>query len=156
MKVKLIVVGKTADSGLAGMISEYEKRLTHYIKFEQQIIKAPKNAAKLSTEQLKVEEGKLILAELEKSDQVVLLDEVGKEYSSTRFADFLQSKMNSGLKDLVFVIGGAFGFSEAVYDRANSKMALSQMTFTHQMVRLVFVEQLYRAFTIIRNEGYHH
>lgn len=156
MKVKLIVVGKTADSGLAGMISEYEKRLTHYIKFEQQIIKAPKNAAKLSTEQLKVEEGKLILAELGKSDQVVLLDEVGKEYSSTRFADFLQSKMNSGLKDLVFVIGGAFGFSDAVYDRANSKMALSQMTFTHQMVRLVFVEQLYRAFTIIRNEGYHH
>lgn len=156
MKVKLIVVGKTADSGLVGMTSEYEKRLSHYIKFEQQIIKAPKNAAKLSKEQLKVEEGKLILAELGKSDQVVLLDEMGKEYSSTRFADFLQSKMNSGLKGLVFVIGGAFGFSEAVYDRANSKMALSQMTFTHQMVRLVFVEQLYRAFTIIRNEGYHH
>jgi 23S rRNA (pseudouridine1915-N3)-methyltransferase len=150
------VVGKTADSGLAGMIAEYEKRLTHYVKFEQKIIKAPKNAAKLSTEQLKIEEGKLILVECSNSDQVILLDEVGKEFSSERFAHFLQAKMNSGLKDLVFVIGGAFGFSDSIYQRANSKMTLSQMTFTHQMVRLVFVEQLYRAFTIIRNEGYHH
>lgn len=156
MKVKLIVVGKTGDAGLAGMIADYEQRLTHYVKFDHQIIRSPKNSAKLSADQLKLEEGKLILSEISSSDQVVLLDEIGKEFTSTKFAEFLQSKMNSGLKDLVFVIGGAFGFSEAVYQRANIKMALSQMTFTHQMVRLVFVEQLYRAFTIIRNERYHH
>ena len=150
------MTGKTANNGLAVMISEYEKRLAHYVRFEAQTIKPPKNASKLSTEQLKVEEGKSILAELTNFDKVVLLDELGEELSSENFAEFLQSKMNAGLKNLVFVIGGAFGFSEAVYDRANCMVALSQMTFTHQMVRLVFVEQLYRAFTIIRNEGYHH
>ena len=135
---------------------EYEKRLKHYTKFEEIIIPEIKQAGKLSENELKKKEGQLILGKLENSDHVILLDDKGKSYSSLQFSEFLQRKMNCGLKSLVFVIGGAYGFSDEVYQRANSKLSLSKMTFSHQMVRLIFKEQLYRGFSILRGEKYHH
>ena len=156
MKIKLIVVGKTNAKYLLEGEKEYEKRLKHYTKFEEIIIPDVKQAGKRSENELKKKEGQLILGKLESSDHVILLDNKGKSYSSIEFANLLQQKMNSGLKSLVFVVGGAFGFSYEIYQRANSKLSLSKMTFSHQMVRLIFKEQLYRGFSILRGEKYHH
>jgi 23S rRNA (pseudouridine1915-N3)-methyltransferase len=138
------------------LIEEYQKRLAHYIKFEFKIIPDIKNAKNLSESQQKEKEGVLILKELITTDQLVLLDEKGHEFRSLEFSCFLQKKMNSGIKQLVFVIGGPYGFSDTVYKKAQGKVSLSKMTFSHQMIRLFMVEQLYRAFTILKNEPYHH
>ena len=156
MKIKLIVVGKTNSTYLLEGEREYEKRLKHYTKFEEIIIPDIKQSGKLSENELKKKEGQLILGKLENSDHVILLDDKGKSYSSIDFANFLQQKMNNSFKSLVFVVGGAFGFSDEVYQRANSKVSLSKMTFSHQMIRLIFKEQLYRGFSILRGEKYHH
>ena len=156
MKIKLIVVGKTNAKYLLEGEKEYENRLRHYTKFEEIIIPDVKQSGKMSEKELKKKEGQLILDKLENIDHVILLDDKGKSHSSVEFANFLQQKMNSGLKSLVFVVGGAFGFSDEVYLRANSKISLSKMTFSHQMVRLIFKEQLYRGFSILRGEKYHH
>ena len=156
MNIKLIAVGKTDNPALQQLISTYEKRLSYYINFDLQLLPDIKNSKSLSEEQQKIKEGELILSYVEPSHHLILLDERGKEYTSIAFADELQKKMNSGIKQLTFVIGGPYGFSQAVYQRANSKLSLSKLTFSHQMIRLFFVEQLYRAFTILRNEPYHH
>ena len=156
MNIKLIAVGKTDNPTLQQLISTYEKRLSYYINFELQLLSDIKNSKSLSEEQQKIKEGELILSYVEPSHHLILLDERGKEYTSIAFADELQKKMNTGIKQLTFVIGGPYGFSQAVYQRANSKLSLSKLTFSHQMIRLFFVEQLYRAFTILRNEPYHH
>ena len=156
MNIKLIAVGKTDNPALQQLISTYEKRLSYYINFELQLLADIKNSKSLSEEQQKIKEGELILSYVEPSHHLILLDERGKEYTSIAFADELQKKMNTGIKQLTFVIGGPYGFSQAVYQRANSKLSLSKLTFSHQMIRLFFVEQLYRAFTILRNEPYHH
>ena len=156
MNIKLISIGKTDDRALDGLIQNYIKRLKHYINFEFVILPDLKNRKNLSIEQQKVLEGNLLLKNFQKSDFVVVLDEKGLQSSSLGFSKYLAKKMNAGTKQLVFVIGGPYGFSEAVYQRANQKMSLSKMTFSHQMVRLFFVEQIYRAFTIIKNEPYHH
>ena len=156
MKIKLILVGKTNIKYLLEAEREYENRLKHYIKYEEIIIPDVKQSGKLSESELKKKEGQLILSKLENSDHVILLDDKGKSHSSIEFANFLQQKMNSSLKTLVFVVGGAFGFSDEVYQIANSKVSLSKMTFSHQMVRLIFKEQLYRGLSILRGEKYHH
>ena len=156
MKIKLVQIGKTDARYLQDGIEIYVKRLKHYCALEVVEIPDLKNAKNLSEEQQKDEEGKLILKHADNSDWVVLLDEKGREYSSTDFANQLQKRMNQGLKNLIFVIGGPYGFSQSVYQRANEKIALSQMTFSHQMVRLFFIEQLYRGFTILKGEPYHH
>ncbi len=155
MNIKLIAVGKTDNTALQQLITDYQKRLSHYVNFDLQIIADIKNSKSLSEEQQKVKEGELILKNVENS-HLVLLDEQGKEYTSEGFSEFLQQKMNAGIKQLVFVIGGPYGFSEEVYARANGKLSLSKLTFSHQMIRLFFVEQVYRAFTILKNEPYHH
>ena len=149
------MVGKTTDPRLVSLIDDYRQRLTHYVPFELVVIPDIKNAKALSMEQLKRAEGEVILRFLTPSMDVFLLDEHGREFRSMEFADFLQKKMSTG-KDLVLVIGGAYGFSPAVYQRANGKLSLSQMTFSHQMIRLMAIEQIYRAMTILRNEPYHH
>ena len=156
MNIKLIAVGKTDNPALQQLISTYEKRLSYYINFDLQLLPDIKNSKSLSEEQQKIKEGELILSYVEPSHHLILLDERGKEYTSIAFADELQKKMNTGIKQLTFVIGGPYGFSQAVYQRANSKLSLSKLTFSHQMIRLFFVVQLYRAFTILRNEPYHH
>lgn len=156
MNIKLIAVGKTDNPALQQLISTYEKRLSYYINFDLQLLPDIKNSKSLSEEQQKIKEGELILSYIEPSHHLILLDERGKEYTSIAFADELQKKMNTGIKQLTFVIGGPYGFSQAIYQRANSKLSLSKLTFSHQMIRLFFVEQLYRAFTILRNEPYHH
>ena len=155
MKIKLIVVSKTDVPYIQAGIDEYAGRLRHYCDFELAVIPALKNTGTLRSEELKEREGQLILKQLEKVDMAVLLDEHGKEYTSVGFAEYLQKQMNSGVRTLAFVIGGAYGFSPAVYAAAQHKISLSQMTFNHQMVRLFFVEQLYRAHTILRHEKYH-
>ncbi len=156
MKVTLLTIGKTDAGYFVEAINEYTKRLTHYIPFEIQIIPDIKNTKKLSEEQQKEQEGDLILKNLQAGDYIVLLDEKGKEYTSMQFATYMEKKTINVAKRLIFIIGGPYGFSQSVYDKANEKLTLSKMTFTHQMVRLVFVEQLYRAMTIINNEPYHH
>lgn len=156
MTIKLIVLGKTDSSQLNQMIDEYQNRLRHYIKFEIETIPDIRNNKNLSEKQQKEKEGEVILSKLGTSDFLVLLDENGKQYSSVEFSAYLQKKMNSGLRQLVFVVGGPYGFSDAVYQKCQGKISLSKMTFSHQMVRLFMVEQLYRAFTILRNEPYHH
>ena len=156
MNIKLIAIGKTDNKALQTLIDDYMKRLSFYIKFELDIIPDIKNAKNLSEAQQKEKEGELILSKLSPTDQLVVLDENGKSFSSVGFSEELQKKMNSGIKTLVFVIGGPYGFSDAVYSKAQSKIALSAMTFSHQMVRLFFIEQVYRAFTILQNEPYHH
>lgn len=156
MNIKLIAIGKTDHKQLLQLIEEYQKRLSFYIKFEFEIIADIKNSKNLSELQQKEKEGELILAKLNTSDHLILLDENGKNYTSLSFSDEIQRKMNAGIKTLVFVIGGPYGFSEAVYHKATQKISLSTMTFSHQMVRLFFIEQLYRAFTILKNEPYHH
>jgi len=156
MKIRLLVIGKTDDKNLNQLIENYQKRLQHYIGFQLEMIPDIKNVKNLSEIQQKEKEGELILAKLQNTDQLVLLDEKGKEFRSLDFADFLQKKMNSGIKQLVLVIGGPYGFSETVYKKAMGKISLSKMTFSHQMIRLFIVEQLYRGFTILKNEPYHH
>lgn len=156
MNIKLIAIGKTDNKNLQTLIDEYTKRLGFYVKFELDIIPDIKNVKNLSESEQKVKEGQLILSKLAPTDQLILLDENGKEFNSVGFSDFLQKKMNSGIKTLAFVIGGPYGFSEEVYQKAQGKVALSQMTFSHQMVRLFVIEQIYRGFTILNNEPYHH
>lgn len=155
MKITLLVVGKTTDSHIEALIQEYQKRLTHYVPFTLQVIPELKNTKALTSEQQKQAEGELILRTITSATDLILLDEHGKEYRSIEFADYIQKRMSSG-RDVVFVVGGPYGFSEAVYQRANGKISLSKMTFSHQMVRLFFVEQIYRAMTILRGEPYHH
>lgn len=155
MKITLLVVGKTTSVQIESLIQEYQKRLTHYIPFVLQVIPELKNTKALTPEQQKLAEGELILRAINSSTDLVLLDEHGKEFRSIEFADYVQKRMSSG-RDVVFVVGGPYGFSEALYQRANGKISLSKMTFSHQMVRLFFVEQLYRALTILRGEPYHH
>ena len=156
MNIKLLAIGKTDDKNLQALLNEYIKRLTFYVKFDLEVIPDVKNAKNMSIDQQKEKEGNLLLAKIGSGDWVLLLDEKGKKYTSLQFADFLQKRMNSGIKNLIFVIGGPYGFSPEVYARANGKISLSDMTFSHQMVRLFFVEQLYRGYTILRNEPYHH
>lgn len=156
MKITLILNGKTDDDYLIKGFSRYEQRLKRYISFETIVIPALKNTKALSIEQQKQKEGELIFKNIQSSDRLILLDENGKEYSSVNFSDFIQQQMNSGIKNIVFVVGGPYGFSDEIYKRANGKISLSKMTFSHQMVRLFFVEQLYRAMTILKNEPYHH
>ena len=156
MNIKLLAIGKTDNKSLQSLIDEYTKRLSFYIKFDLDIIPDIKNVKNLSESQQKQKEGELILAKLSATDHLILLDENGKTFSSVGFADELQKKMNAGIKTLVFVIGGPYGFSEEVYQKANGKISLSAMTFSHQMVRLFVTEQIYRGFTILRNEPYHH
>lgn len=155
MKITLLVVGKTTDSHIEALIQEYQKRLTHYVPFTLQVIPELKNTKALTSEQQKQAEGELILRTITPATDLILLDEHGKEYRSIEFADYIQKRMSSG-RDVVFVVGGPYGFSEAVYQRANGKISLSKMTFSHQMVRLFFVEQIYRVMTILRGEPYHH
>ncbi|WP_445454160.1 23S rRNA (pseudouridine(1915)-N(3))-methyltransferase RlmH [Flavobacterium sp. 25HG05S-40] len=156
MNIRLLAIGKTDNKELQQLIDDYTKRLSFYIKFDIEIIPDIKNVKNLSESQQKEKEGDLLLSKITATDQLILLDENGSTFSSVKFADYLQKKMNSGTKTLVFVIGGPYGFSEAVYLKANGKISLSLMTFSHQMVRLFFIEQLYRGFTILRNEPYHH
>lgn len=156
MKICLLVIGKTDEEYLRKGLDIFTRRIPHYILFEMKIIPDIKNSKNLSEEQQKDKEGELILQQVTSSDEVFLLDENGMEASSVEFARFLEKKMLSGLKRLVFVIGGPYGFSPSVYARANGKVSLSKMTFSHQMVRLIFTEQLYRAFTILKGEPYHH
>ncbi len=156
MKLKIILVGKTEEDYLKHGIDKYQKRLKNYLPLDIIEIPALKNTKKLSIEQQKVKEGELILQKVEKSDLMVLLDEKGKEFSSIAFSNYFQNKMNSGIKSLCLVIGGPYGFSQDVYSRAQQKIALSQMTFSHQMIRLLLIEQCYRAMSILRNEPYHH
>lgn len=155
MKITLLAVGKTDQAYLIEGMLVYFERLKHYIKFEAIELQTPRSFKSLNPTQLKEAEGKLILKQLADVDIVILLDEKGKQYTSEEFAIWMQKSMNSGLKHLMFVIGGAFGFSQEVYSAAKGKLALSNMTFSHQMVRLFFLEQLYRAFTILKNEPYH-
>ncbi|HET8752981.1 MAG TPA: 23S rRNA (pseudouridine(1915)-N(3))-methyltransferase RlmH [Salinimicrobium sp.] len=156
MTIKLLAVGKTDDGSLQDLIDIYAKRLSFYNKFEIEIIPDLKKTKNLDVELQKLKEGKLILDKANASDYVVLLDEKGKDFTSVGFSAYIQKRLNSGRKQLIFIIGGPYGFSEEVYSRADGKIALSKMTFSHQMVRLFFVEQLYRAFTILKNEPYHH
>ena len=156
MNIKLIAIGKTDNKSLQSLIDDYTKRLSFYIKFDLDIIPDIKNVKNLSESQQKEKEGELILSRIVSTDNLILLDENGKSFSSLGFSAELQKKMNAGIKTLVFVIGGPYGFSDAVYAKSNGKISLSQMTFSHQMVRLFFIEQLYRSFTILKNEPYHH
>lgn len=156
MTIRLLTIGKTDSKQLEELISIYKKRLSHYVKFEVDTISDIKNSKNLSKQQQKQKEGGLILKQIIPSDFLIVLDENGKQFSSVEFSNLLQKRMNSGIKNLVFVIGGPYGFSNEVYLRANSKISLSKMTFSHQMVRLFVVEQIYRAFTILKNEPYHH
>ena len=156
MKAILLSVGKTDDDFYAQAIDVFRKRLGFYLPFDMEFVPDLKNTKNLSEKEQKNLEGEGILNRIQPGDYVVLLDDKGKQYSSTEFARFMEKKSHSVPKRLVFVVGGPYGFSEAVYARANEKLSLSKMTFTHQMVRLVFVEQLYRAMTILNNEPYHH
>lgn len=156
MKIKFICIGKTGKSFLEDGEGEYLKRLKHYVSVERIEIPDLKNAKKLTFEQIKDLEGKEILAKLQQGDQLILLDENGNTYSSVEFSKFIQQKFNSGGKAIAFVVGGAYGFSDEVYKTAIGKISLSKMTFSHQMVRMIFFEQLYRAMTILKGEPYHH
>ncbi len=154
--IKLIAIGKTDKKELQLLIAAYQKRVGFYIKFDFEIIPDIKKAKNLTEDQQKKKEGELILNRLKSSDVLILLDENGIQMDSIRFSLYLQKHMNSGIKRLVFVIGGPYGFSKEVQKKAQGKLSLSKMTFSHQMVRLFFIEQLYRGFTILKNEPYHH
>ncbi|MEE9364304.1 MAG: 23S rRNA (pseudouridine(1915)-N(3))-methyltransferase RlmH [Cellulophaga sp.] len=156
MTITLLSIGKTDNKQLQQLIEAYENRLKHYIKFKLEIIPDLKNVKNLSQAQQKEKEGEAILKKLTPTDILIVLDENGKHYSSVEFSTFLQKKMNSGIKNLVFTIGGPYGFSPAVYQKAQGKISFSKMTFSHQMIRLFVVEQIYRGFTILKNEPYHH
>ena len=156
MKIVFLVIGKTDESYLDTGILKYIKRLEHYVPFEMKIIPDIKNRKTLTEEQQKKAEGELILSNVNTGDDLVLLDENGKTFSSVAFSQWIEKQMNIGSKRMVFVVGGPYGFSKEVYAKAKFKISLSEMTFSHQMIRLIFVEQLYRAFTIIKGEPYHH
>lgn len=156
MKMTLLTVGKTDVKWVREGLELYTSRLVHYIPFQVQEIPELKNVSALSHEQIKAKEGAAIMKELKPGDDVILLDEHGKEYRSIEFAKMIETRISRSSRDIVFIIGGAYGFSQEIYDRADGKISLSKMTFSHQMVRTVFVEQLYRAFTIIKGEPYHH
>lgn len=156
MTIRLICIGKTKQPFISEGEQFYAKRLTHYIRYEMVELPDLKQAKNLSLQEIKQAEGKRIMEQLEANDVVVLLDERGASYRSTSFSEFLQQQMNKGLKRLVFVVGGAYGFSEELYKRSQYKLSLSQMTFSHEMVRLFFIEQVYRAMTILKGEPYHH
>lgn len=156
MNIRLLAIGKTDNNSLQMLIEDYSKRLSFYIKFDLEIIPDIKNAKNLSEAQQKEKEGELILAKLSPTEQLILLDENGIVFSSVEFSKYLQKKMNTGIKTLVFVIGGPYGFSEEVYKKSQGKISLSAMTFSHQMVRIFVIEQLYRGYTILKNEPYHH
>lgn len=155
MKIQLMYVGKTSYPFVKEACDLYFNRLKHYTKFEEICIEDVKNAGKLKPEQLKVEEGKKILQKIQATDMLVLLDEKGKQFTSVSFAEWIEKLQVQGTQNLIFLVGGAFGFSEDVYTRANFKLQLSSMTFSHQIIRSIFAEQLYRAFTIIKGEPYH-
>lgn len=156
MKITLLVVGKTSTGYLKQGIDEYCNRLCHYISFNIQYLTDAKNTRNMTELQQKFAEAQQILAAIDSSDYVVLLDEHGKENTSVTFSQYIQKRMLSGIKRLIFVVGGPYGFSGEVYNRANDKISLSKLTFSHEMVRLIFTEQLYRAFTILNHEPYHH
>lgn len=156
MTIKLLAIGKTDDKKLLSLIDDYQKRLGFYVKFSLEIIPDIKKSKNLSEDQQKQKEREQILKKLNTTDILVLLDENGKLTDSIGFSEYLQKHMNSGIKQLVFVIGGPYGFSQDIYKKAHGKISLSKMTFSHQMIRLFFIEQLYRGFTILRNEPYHH
>ena len=156
MNIELIVVGKTDSKEVSALVDMYTKRINFYNKFNITYIPDIRNSKNLSEAQQKSAEGEAILRLLDDSDRVVLLDEKGSEFRSVEYADWLQKRMNSGVKRLVFIIGGPYGFSPEVYSRSNEKMSLSKMTFSHQIIRAIFTEQLYRAFSIINNSPYHH
>lgn len=156
MKIKLLTIGKTDNAAIAQLIKTYEARLKHYIQFSIEIIPDLKNTKNFSEEIQKEKEGDLILSKISTTDPMVLLDENGTSFDSIEFSKFLQKQMNSGIKQLVFVIGGPYGFSEKIYKKSQGKISLSKMTFSHQMVRLFAIEQIYRGFTILKNEPYHH
>lgn len=156
MKITLFVIGKTDSSYLKDGILDYMGRIGHYLPFEMKVIPDLKKVKNLSEQEQKGKEGKLLLNQVRSDDYLILLDERGKEFSSKMFASFLEKKMVAGLRNVVFIIGGPYGFSSSIYDRADLRISLSKMTFSHQMVRLIFTEQLYRAMTIIKGEPYHH
>ncbi|SMO33986.1 23S rRNA (pseudouridine(1915)-N(3))-methyltransferase RlmH [Solitalea koreensis] len=156
MKITLIQIGKTEEKYLLEGIDKFEKRLKHYINFSSITIPALKNTKNMSVTEQKKKEGELLLKLIHNSDHLILLDEQGKEFGSSAFSAYLNNHMNKAVQHLVFVIGGPYGFDSRVYDRANEKISLSKMTFSHQMVRLFFTEQLYRSFTILKGEPYHH
>lgn len=156
MKITLLTVGKTDKDWIRQGVDVYTSRLKHYIPFSIVEIPELKNVSALSKEQIKTREGELILKNIRPADDVIILDEKGKEYTSVEMAKMIQEKITYSGKDIVYVIGGAYGFSDAVYNRADTKLSLSRMTFSHQMVRVIFAEQIYRAFTIIKGEPYHH
>lgn len=156
MKVTFLCIGKTGKKFLEEGEDEYLNRLKHYVKIDRIELQDLKNARKLTKDQIKKEEGIQFLNKIPQGDELILLDERGKHYSSIEFSNFLERKNVSGLKGITFLVGGAYGFSEEIYNRANGKISLSMMTFSHQMIRMIFFEQLYRAFTIIKGEPYHH
>jgi 23S rRNA (pseudouridine1915-N3)-methyltransferase len=156
MKLKLIVVGKSAFDFVKEGEEVYEKRLVHYLSFEKIILPDIKNPKNLSVDELKKKEGELILSKISNQDFLVLMDENGLNFTSVKFSEWINQKVNEGIRTMVFAIGGAFGFSKEVYDRSNQKISLSKMTFSHQLVRVIFLEQLYRAQTILKGEPYHH
>ena len=156
MKILVLFLGKTDKKYIKEGIEDYVTRLNFYLPFEMKVIPDLKNCSNISAEQQKEKEGRLILEQVNKGDHLILLDERGIEYSSIEFSGWLEKKMIAGMRLLIFAVGGPYGFSEAVYQRADNKISLSRLTFSHQMVRMIFVEQLYRAMTIIKNEPYHH
>lgn len=156
MKMTLLAMGQTERNWIKDGLDIYTSRLSHYVQFSIKEIPELKNVSALSPEQIKTKEGELIMKSLKSTDEVILLDEHGKEYSSMEWASAIEKRIGNGSRDLVFVIGGPYGFSRQVYERCNGKVSLSRMTFSHQMVRVIFTEQLYRAFTIIKGQPYHH
>ena len=155
MKLTLLVVGKTTDKHLEPLIDDYCRRICHYTPFEIKVIPELRNAKSLSQEQQKAQEGRLILQQTDAATLLILLDERGKQMRSVDFAQYMQQQFNAA-RNICFVVGGPYGFSKEVYDRADGQLSLSKMTFSHQMIRLLFTEQLYRALTILRGEPYHH
>lgn len=156
MKIILLTVGKSTDINLIKLQEEYQNRLKYYIPFEMLVVPELKNTKSLSINEQLEKEADMLLKQFETGDEIILLDEKGKQFSSVGFSDFLAKKMLSSIKRLIFVVGGPYGFSSRVYARANNKISLSSMTFSHQMIRLIFVEQVYRAMTILKGEPYHH
>ncbi|MFA6334446.1 MAG: 23S rRNA (pseudouridine(1915)-N(3))-methyltransferase RlmH [Bacteroidales bacterium] len=156
MKLILLLTGKTESPWLRNGIALYEERLAHYVGYQRIEIPELKSVSNLTRQQIKEREGEIMLKNVKPGDELILLDERGEEFSSEEFAAHLEKKSIYGTKSVIFVIGGAYGFSEEIYKRANEKISLSKMTFSHQMVRLIFLEQLYRAYTIIKGEPYHH
>lgn len=156
MKIVFLTIGKTIDPHLISLQEEYQNRLKHYVPFEYIVVPELKNTRSLSENEQKEKEADLLLKSFESTDEIILLDENGKHYTSVEFSDYISKKLLSSQKRMVFVVGGPYGFSKRVYSRANGLISLSKMTFSHQMVRMIFTEQLYRAFTILRGEPYHH